>query len=71
MDLTGYKPDPAASARRNLAQRIEDFRPQRVLTPFEERSIELARECLDSGQYRLGEEYMHKAQRADVFDPGK
>lgn len=69
--MPGYMPDPIVSARRNLTERIEAFEKtlKREPSPFEERNIELAKGCLLLGQYRQGEEYVHRAERSDMFGP--
>lgn len=58
-------PDPVLSAQRNLRGRIDRFK---ATTEWQERKIEDAKECLETGRYRLGEDFMMQAERPDLYD---
>lgn len=63
-----------ATARRNLAQRIQRFldaldREKRGLTAWEADQLATALRYLGSGAYREGEEAMLRTERAEAFEP--
>ena len=59
-------PDPLESARRNLLERIERMTN---LSPWQAKRLLRAREWLDKGEYRKGEDHMAATERPDLYDP--
>lgn len=62
----------AATAKRNLAQRIERFletaeQEKIPLGPWETDMLCKALVCLEKGSYRIGEEAMLHIERGDVY----
>ena len=59
-------PDHLESARRNLLERIE-----RMInpSPWQAKRLLRAREWLDKGEYRKGEDHMAATERPDLYDP--
>lgn len=59
-------PDHLESARRNLLERIERMTNP---SPWQAKRLVRAREWLDKGEYRKGEDHMAATERPDLYDP--